>query len=114
MQEQAPIEQQGEHPATPSTAEVTTPQRKRSSLELNRRGRRSQNTTVEVAPTAAPIVPAENFSQSLSSWADLSDAARQFIQEEGWAADESDYNDILDDPAAEEALKNEMKCRGLL
>ena len=114
LQEQAPIEQQEEQPTTPRTAEVTTPQRRRSSLELDRRGRRSQNTTVEVAPTAAPIVPAENFSQSLSSWADLSDAARQFIQEEGWAANESDYNDILDDPAAEEALKNEMKCRGLL
>lgn len=38
----------------------------------------------------------------------------KLIQEEGWAADESEYNDILDDPSAMEALKNELKCRGLM
>ena len=83
-------------------------------MELDRRGRRSQNTTVEAAPTAAPITPTENLSQTLPSWINLSDAARQFLQEAGWAADESEYNQLLDDPAIEEALKNEMKCKGLL
>lgn len=115
LQEQAPIEPQGKQPATPSTAEVTTPQRWRSSLDADIFNEEwENNSTMEAPVTVAPIVPAENFSQSLASWADLSDTARQFLQEGGWATDESEYNDILDDPSTMEALKNELKCRGLI
>lgn len=100
-------------PATPSKAEVLTPQRRRSAFDADIFNEEWEEGTIEAAPKVAPIIKGEE-THALSQWDDLSDEAKQFLQESGWAKEDSEYNDILDDPAAEEALKNEMKCRHLL
>ena len=116
LKEQVPAnsEQQGEQPAIPNRAEIHTPRGSRAAFDRDAFHEEWEyEETIEAAPVVAPIIPA-GYESSLPSWLDLSNEARQFIQEEGWAADESEYNDILDDPSAMEALKNELKCRGLM
>lgn len=102
-----------EQPSTPSKAEVLTPQRRRSTLDADIFNEEWEDGTIEAAPKVTPIIGNELHHTSIS-WSDLNDNARKFLQEEGWAGDESAYNEILDDIAAEEAMKNELKCRGLL
>lgn len=118
LEEQVPTgtEQQGEQPVIPSRAEVHTPRSSnRYSFDMDAYHEEwDYEETTEAPVIAAPIIPAEGNVHSQTYWSDLSDAARQFLQEEGWAADESEYNEILDDSAAEEAMKNELKCRGLM
>ena len=116
LEEQVPAnsEQQGEQPTIPSRAEIHTPRGYRVAFDRDAFHEEWEyEETVEAAPITAPIIPA-GYQPSFPSWSDLSNKARQFLQEEGWAADESEYNDILDDPSAMEAMKNELKCRGLM
>ena len=112
-QDSASTGESDSQPTTPSKAEVLTPQRRRSAFDADIFNEEWEEGTIEAAPKVAPIIKGEE-SHALSQWDDLSNEAKQFLQESGWAKEESEYNDILDDPAAEAALKKEMKCRHLL
>lgn len=64
-------------------------------------------------PSAPPITPAGQQVQ-MPKWEGLSGDARLFMAQQ-WAIESlKDYNDVINDPANAEVLKQDLKCRGLL
>ncbi len=102
-----------QQPVAPSNAEVLTPTRKTSALDYDLINEDANRGAIAPAPTAPPIRSVETEGM-LPSWENLTDEVQSYLQESGWVADDSGYNELLDDAAMKEALLNDLKCRKLL
>ena len=71
---------------------------------------KGQTITHPAAPVAPPVGPI----QGLSNWENLNSAQKDFLAKAGWATTIEEYNDILNDPSCVEAMKNDLKCAGLI
>lgn len=97
--------------STPSSAHIETPQKKTPSfMDM---GNISFEERQEAGPTAAPIVP-NGQSEVLPQWRRLSAAVKGFLTDNYGITDVNEYNDMLNDPALQEAVVHDLKCHGLM
>lgn len=97
---------------TPKTGEVELSTHNRGSKDTLNKGYtpKGQTTIHPAAPIAPPVGPV----QGLSNWENLNSAQKDFLAKAGWATTIEEYNDILNDPSCVEAMKNDLKCAGLI
>ena len=96
---------------TPKTGEVELTHNSGSKDTLNKGyNPKGQTITHPAAPVAPPVGPI----QGLSNWENLNSAQKDFLAKAGWATTIEEYNDILNDPSCVEAMKNDLKCAGLI
>lgn len=96
----------------PQSATIETPKKDRPSfINLNfLNGDWSMQGTDVKAP---PITP-KGQSSVVPTWENLTKDAKAYLSESGWAENKIDYNDVINNPDNAEALKQDLKCRGLL
>lgn len=50
----------------------------------------------------------------MPSWGHLSNEVKEYLYDKMGIENAKDYNDLISEPADAEAVKQELKCRGLL
>ena len=69
--------------------------------------------TQGAAPASAPVVPNGQI-ESMPQWRRLSSAVKGFLADNYGITDVNEYNDMLNDPALQEAVIHDLKCHGLM
>ena len=67
----------------------------------------------DAAPASAPVVP-NGQTESMPQWRRLSSAVKGFLADNYGITDVKEYNDMLNDPALQEAVIHDLKCHGLM
>lgn len=96
---------------TPATAAIETPQRRGPAfMDM---GDIPLGDTQNAAPALEPVIPNGQV-EDLPQWRRLSNAIKGFLADSYGISDINDYNEMLNDPALQEAVVHDLKCRGLI
>ena len=111
IKEQAP--NSNEEETKPKEATIETPKTQRPSFIAGTAFLNDNFDEQEAAPKAPPIMP-KGQTASMPSWGHLSKEAKKYLYDNEGIENAKDYNDLISEPADAEAVKQELKCRGLL
>ena len=90
---------------------IETPQKKTPSfMDMGNLGFEKYQ---EAGPTTAPVIPSGQ-PEVLPQWRRLSAAVKGFLTDNYGIESIEDYNDMLNDPALQEAVVHDLKCHGLM
>ena len=98
--------------STPSSAHIETPQRRGPSF-MDMGDVDLGSVTQNAAPPSAPVVP-NGQTQTLPQWRELNNAIKGCLADVYGITDVNEYNEMLNDPALQEAVVHDLKCRGLI
>ena len=96
----------------PASAHIETPQR-RGPAFMDMGDINLGDDTQGAVPTSAPVVP-NGQTESMPQWRRLSSAVKGFLADNYGITDVNEYNDMLNDPALQEAVVHDLKCHGLM
>ena len=96
----------------PASAHIETPQR-RGPAFIDMGDINLGDDTQGAAPASAPVVP-NGQTESMPQWRRLSSAVKGFLADNYGITDVNEYNDMLNDPALQEAVVHDLKCHGLM
>ena len=111
IKEQAP--NSNEEETKPKEATIETPKTQRPSFIAGTAFLNDNFDEQKAAPKAPPIMP-KGQTASMPSWGHLSKEAKKYLYDNEGIENAKDYNDLISEPADAEAVKQELKCRGLL
>ena len=96
----------------PVSTHIETPQR-RDPAFMEMGDINLGDDTQGAAPASAPVVP-NGQTESMPQWRRLSSAVKGFLADNYGITDVNEYNDMLNDPALQEAVVHDLKCHGLM
>ena len=111
IKEQAP--NSNEEETKPKEATIETPKTQRPSFIAGTAFLNDNFDEQKAAPKAPPIMP-KGQTASMPSWGHLSKEAKKYLYDNEGIENAKDYNDLISEPVDAEAVKQELKCRGLL
>ena len=111
IKEQAP--NSNEEETKPKEATIETPKTQRPSFIAGTAFLNDYFDEQKAAPKAPPIMP-KGQTASMPSWGHLSKEAKKYLYDNEGIENAKDYNDLISEPVDAEAVKQELKCRGLL